>query len=307
MPVADEEPVTPFLKQVSFARTPPMPVYLFALFSGELDRLTADVDGVALSVVALKGKREQGRVAIRNAAKLMRHFNGYFGLKYPLPKLDLIALPEGTHEATESWGAIGSSEARLLFDSGISAPSARRDIFALLAHGMAQQWTGTLVTMPSWEDRWVKEGLAGWMEREAAEHLFPRWSAAIDQHAAKESAMQFDAQRSSRAMQQAPAERNGILPPFHRITYGKSQAVIGMLAAYVGTDAFRTGIRTYIDTHAYGHATPADLWHALETASARQVTEIARAFTQRPGVPVVNVENLLRGGQTNRRIARTPV
>jgi aminopeptidase N len=290
MPVTDEEAVTPFLKQVSFARTPPMPIYLFALFSGELDRLTADAEGAALSVLTVKGKREQGRFAIRNAAKLMRHFNGYFGLKYPLPKLDLIALPEGTHEAMESWGVIASSEARLLFDSGISAPSARRDIFAVLAHGMAQQWTGTLVTMPSWEDRWLNEGLAEWMQREAAEQLFPRWSAEIDQHAAKESAMQFDAQPSSRAMQQAVAERNGIMPPFHRITDAKSHALIRMLAGYVGADAFRTGIRAYIDTHAYGHATPADLWHALEAASPRQVSEIARAFTQQPSVPVVNVQ-----------------
>src|SRR5260370_258038 len=147
MPIAREEPVTPTLKQVAFAATPVMSSYLFVLTAGELERMSAQADGVTVGVVTTLGKREQGRFALERAVDLLRYFNDYFGVKYPLPKLDLIAVPGGFGGAMENWGAITFFESRLLFDPASSAPSARRGIFIILAHEMAHQWFGNLVTM----------------------------------------------------------------------------------------------------------------------------------------------------------------
>ena len=147
MPVAHEEPVAPDRKRVVFATTPKMSSYLLVLTAGELERLTAQADGVTVGVVTTAGKREQGRFALDNAVKLLAYYNDYFGVKYPLPKLDLIAVPGGFGGAMENWGGITFFESRLLFDPATNAATARRGIFSVLAHEMAHQWFGDLVTM----------------------------------------------------------------------------------------------------------------------------------------------------------------
>ncbi len=147
MPVAREDPAGPNAKKISFSTTPKMSSYLVELTAGELEQISGEVDGVAINVFTIAGKREQGRFALQSAIDLLRYFNDYFGLKYPLPKLDLIAIPNGHVSAMEHWGAITFSESYLLFDPRTHAGSARRGIFALIAHEIAHQWFGNLVTM----------------------------------------------------------------------------------------------------------------------------------------------------------------
>ncbi len=189
MPVAHEEPVTPSLKQVTFATTPKMSSYLFVLAAGELERLSAQADGVTVSVVTTAGKRAQGRFALDSAVDLLRYFNDYFGIKYPLPKLDLIAVPGGFGGAMENWGAITFFEGRLLFDPAANADAARRGIFSLVAHEIAHQWFGNLVTMGWWDNLWLNEGFATWMQVKAAEHLYPQWQSWLNGNARKQNAM----------------------------------------------------------------------------------------------------------------------
>src|SRR5262245_48983927 len=155
MPAVQEEPVTPSLKRVTFAATPKMSSYLFVLTAGELERLTAQAEGVTIGVVTTLGKRAQGRFALDSAVNLLRYFNDYFGVKYPLPKLDLIAVPGGFTGAMENWGGITFFESRLLFDPATSSPDSRRSIFSILAHEIAHQWFGNLVTMAWWNDLWL--------------------------------------------------------------------------------------------------------------------------------------------------------
>jgi aminopeptidase N len=290
MPVAQEEPVTPTLKQVAFAPTPKMSTYLFVFAAGELERLSAQADGVAVGVVTTAGKREQGSFALDSAVKLLRYYNDYFGVKYPLPKLDLIAVPGGVPGAMENWGGITFFESRLLFDPGSSAPSSRRGIFSILAHEMAHQWFGNLVTMGWWDNLWLNEGFASWMQAKAAEHFFPQWRTWLNGNGQKQSAMNLDARRTSHPIQQPVANESEAIALFDGITYGKGQALIRMLESYLGTGVFRAGIRKYMAEHAYSNTTTGDLWRALETASEKPVGAIAGTFTEQAGVPLIIVQ-----------------
>jgi aminopeptidase N len=295
MPVTREEPVAPDLKQVSFAPTPKMSTYLFVLTVGELERLTAEADGVTIGVVTTAGKRDKGRFALDNAVRLLAWFNDYFGIKYPLPKLDLIAVPGGFGGAMENWGGITFFESRLLFDPTVNADAARRGIFAILAHEMAHQWFGDLVTMAWWDDLWLNEGFASWMQVKAAEHFYPQWQTWLNGYGQKQFALALDARRTSHPIRQPVADASEAMAAFDGITYNKGQALIRMLENYLGEQAFRDGIRNYMTAHAFSNSTTADLWRALESAAGKPVTGIAASFTGQDGVPLIMAETRCDG------------
>jgi len=295
MPVTKEERVADGLKRVAFAPTPKMSSYLFVLASGELERITADADGVTVGVVATRGKAEKGRLALENAVKLLGYFNGYFGQKYPLPKLDLIAVPGGYGGAMENWGGITFFESRLLFDPAINADTARRGIFSILAHEMAHQWFGDLVTMGWWDNLWLNEGFASWMQEKAAEHFHPQWKTWLNGYGQKQFGMALDARRTSHPIQLTVPDHSVAMTAFDPITYNKGQALIRMLENYLGEDAFRDGIRRHMAAHAFGNATTADLWQALQAATGKPVSRISSSFTEQEGVPLVIAETVCDG------------
>src|SRR5450755_1900695 len=295
MPVAREEPVAPDKKQVAFAPTPKMSSYLFVFAAGELERLTAEADGVTVGVVTTAGKREQGRFALENAVKLLDYYNDYFGIKYPLPKLDLIAVPGGIGGAMENWGGIVFFESRLLFDPSTNADTARRGIFSVLAHEMAHLWFGDLVTMGWWDNLWLNESFASWMQEKAAEHFYPQWQTWLNGYGQKQYAMALDARRTSHPIQQTVADHSEAIAAFDGITYNKGQALIRMLENHLGEAAFTDGIRKYMAAHAYGNTTTADLWQALERAAGKPVTGIAASFTEQDGVPLITAETSCNG------------
>jgi aminopeptidase N len=296
MPVVREAPVGPDMKQVTFAPTPKMSSYLFVLTAGELERLTAEADGVTVGVVTTSGKSEKGRFALDNAVRLLAYFNDYFGVKYPLPKLDLIAVPGGFGGAMENWGGITFFESRLLFDPATNAEAARRGIFNILAHEMAHQWFGDLVTMGWWDNLWLNEGFASWMATKASEQFYPQWQNWLNGYGQKQFAMALDARRTSHPVQQPVADHSEATTAFDGITYNKGQALIRMLENYLGEATFRDGIRRYMAAHAYGNTTTADLWQALASAAGKPVTEIAASFTEQDGVPLSLAETTCSGG-----------
>src|SRR5215475_12311131 len=163
MPIAIEEPTGDGKKRVAFQPTPRMSSYLFVLAAGDLERTTADAGGVTVGVVATRGKSMQGRFALDSAVDLLGYFNDYFGVTYPVPKLDLIAVPGGFGGAMENWGGITFYESALLFDPKNSSMETKQDIFSVVAHEMAHQWFGDLVTMAWWDNLWLNEGFASWM------------------------------------------------------------------------------------------------------------------------------------------------
>src|ERR1700744_6372415 len=264
MPIAHEEAAAPDLKRIAFQPTPKMSSYLFVFSTGELERLTADADGTTVGIVTTKGKTEHGRFALENAVKLLGYYNDYFGVKYPLPKLDLIALPGGYGGAMENWGGITFFESRLLFDPATNADTARRAIFSIMAHEMAHQWVGDLVTMGWWDNLWINDGFASWTQEKAAERFYPQWHTWLNGYGQKQYALSLDARRTSHPIQQRVADQSEAMTAFDGITYNKGQALIRMLENYLGEDAFRAGIRSYMAAHGYANTTTAALWQALE-------------------------------------------
>jgi aminopeptidase N len=287
MPVVHEEPVSPTVKQVRFAATPKMSSYLFLLTAGEFERLSTQSNGITLSVVTVPGKREQGRFALASAAQLLRYFNDYFRVKYPLPKLDLIALPGGFTGALEHWGGITFFESRLLFDAASSAPAAQRGIFLTLAHEIARQWLGNLVTMAQWDSLWLNEGLAAWMAAKAADHFYPQWRPWHYRNSEKEAAMELDARRTSQPLQRPVTDESEAGTPFDAHTHAKGASLTQMLETYLGEASFRAAIRQYVTAHAYANTTSADLWKALDTASRRPLGALVSSFTEQAGVPLI--------------------
>lgn len=299
MPVASEEPTGDGKKRVAFQPTPRMSSYLFVLAAGDLERATADGGGVTVGVVTTRGKSRQGRYALDSAVDLLRYYNDYFGLAYPLPKLDLIAVPGGFGGAMENWGGITFFESRLLFDPATSASDAQRGIFNIIAHEMAHQWFGDLVTMAWWDNIWLNEGFASWMQAKAAEALHPDWQTWLNSSGFKQAAMSEDARRTTHPIQHPIANESEAMTAFDSITYAKGQAVIRMVESYLGDDSFRAGIRSYIKQHAYSNTTTADLWGALDAASGKPVAAVASGFTEQGGIPLV-IAQASCAGETQR-------
>ena len=227
-------------------------------------------------------------------------YNDYFGVPYPLPKLDLIAIPGGFGGAMENWGGITYYESVLLFDPENSSTETKQDIFAVVAHEMAHQWFGDLVTMAWWDNLWLNEGFASWMGSKCTDHFNPEWNEWLRRNVPrdpsrrigfpKDTAMQSDARSTVHSVQQPIATEAEAGSAFDEITYRKGQSIIRMLESFLGEEVFRDGIRKYIAAHKYSNTTTADLWQALTEVSGKPVGEIAPGWTEQPGFPVVKVE-----------------
>jgi aminopeptidase N len=284
-------------KEVQFARTPPMASYLVALVSGELEELKGEAEGVPIRIITTEGKREQGRYALEVTERVLAFYNSYFGIRYPMAKLDQIAIPGGFSGAMENWGAITYNERNVLFDPAKSSQGTRQGVFGVVAHEMAHQWFGDLVTMSWWDNLWLNEGFASWMSAKASEVLNPEWQTALNADAAKGGVMNDDARRATHPILQPVVNESQANDAFDNITYAKGQSFLRMLENFLGEDAFRRGIRQYLADHEYSNATTADLWNALAAASGKPVKALAAGWTEQPGFPLVTVTTDVRGGR----------
>jgi aminopeptidase N len=278
------------LATTTFGRTPKMPSYLVVLSAGDLASISGvGSDGVKQSIWAVKGDEQNGRYALDSAMKILPYYDDYFGVKFPLPKLDHIAIPGGFGGAMENWGGITYNENIIILRPNATL-NAKQTSFSIVAHEMAHQWNGDLVTMGWWDDIWLNESFASWMAAKATDKFNPEWNWQQGEDASKQSAMNADARSTSHAIQQHVVDEVQAEASFDpEITYDKGQAFLRMLEAYLGEDAFRSGIRRYVQAHAYGNATTADLWIALGAASNKDVSALAKAWTEQPGFPLVSV------------------
>jgi aminopeptidase N len=289
MPAVAEQAFGNDQKIVIFGRTPPMASYLVALICGKLEWLEDQVAGIRLRVLTTPGKKEFGEFALESTKKLLEYYNAYFGIKYPLPKLDQIALPVNFGGAMANWGVITSNENLLLFDPANSSSATQEQVLTVLAHEIAHQWFGDLVTVAWWDNLWLSESFAAWMERKAEEHLYPQWRGWLRACEDRERAMFQDAQENTHPIQQPINAEEEALAAFDDITYWKGQYFIRMLEGFLGDDAFRDGIRVYLKENQFSNANATNLWNALEKSSGRSVTKLASTWIEQAGFPLVKV------------------
>ena len=286
----DEVRATDGAREWRFPATPPMATYLFYLAAGTFDRFELGGDRLPVRVLTPPGRGEAGRFAAESAAAILAEYEEYYRIPYPLPKLDLIAVSELAFGAMENWGAIAFDDPRLLVD-GSSASFARRDVFETIAHEVAHQWFGNLVTMRWWNDIWLNESFATLLESRITERLRPEFEP-IEEFVLRRwgmvGAFAADSLRSTHPVRGEVARPEEINQVFDEISYGKGASVLRMLEGYLGADRFRTGVTDYLNRFRYGNARTEDLWASLERASGQPVGRIVGPWTDRAGFPVVS-------------------
>ncbi len=308
MPIAASRALGGGLQRVEFAPTPKMSSYLLFFGLGDFERIHKMVDGVDVGVVVKRGDSERGQFALEAAEHILPYYNGYFGTPYPLPKLDLIAGPGSSQffGAMENWGAIFYFDRALLIDSKISTEADRQGVYSVVAHEMAHQWFGDLVTMDWWDGLWLNEGFASWMENKASERFHPEWKNWLQSLGDKQGAMQLDARAGTHPIITPIRDVQQASSAFDSITYQKGAAVIRMLEAYLGEDAFRAGVRRYMQAHAYGNTVTDDLWAAIDEGGAHPIAAIAHDFTLQAGVPMITEDAVAcESGRTTVTLGQT--
>jgi aminopeptidase N len=292
MPITRTEDLGGGKSKVTFATSPKMSTYLLFFGLGDFERGTAKVGNVEMGVITKKGDLAKADFALKSSGPILEWYNDYFGAPYPLPKLDHIAAPGQSQffSAMENWGAIFYFEYALLDDPAISTQNDRENIYTTVAHEMAHQWFGDLVTMSWWDDLWLNEGFASWMESRATEHFHPEWNTKLAAIGGREYAMGLDSLATTHPVVQHVETVDQASQAFDAITYQKGEAVIRMLEAYVGDTAWRDGVRRYIKANAHGSTQTDDLWREVEIAAGKPITAIAHDFTLQPGIPLITVD-----------------
>lgn len=282
-----------------FATTAPLPTHLFALAVGPFEIREAPPGPVKLRLITAKGKAALGDLALEAAAAHARWLGEYFDRPYPYSKLDLVAVPELGEGARENAGLISFREERILLDPQRSSAAARLAMTTTVAHEIAHHWSGDLVTMAWWDDLWLDEGLATWMESKIVDAWRPSMDASLQALHARGVILEKDALDSARAVRQ-PVGGSEVEGALDAIAHDKGAAVLGMLEAWLGEATFREGLRAYIKAHEHGSATSADLFQALGAAAHKDVQAVASAFLDQPGVPLVRAELVCDKGQAPR-------
>lgn len=280
------------LKTVYFSRSPKMSTYLLFFSLGDFERISKTVNGIDVGIITKRGDSAKGQYALDSAVQLIPYYEEYFGVKYPLPKLDMLAGPGSSQffGAMENWGAIFYFETILLLDPAISTDRNRRGVYGTVAHEIAHQWFGNLVTMSWWDDLWLNEGFASWITSKATQRFHPEWKPWLDSKNGVNGVMYEDSLKGTHPIILPVLDATQATEAFDGITYTKGQAVIRMLETTAGEEAFRDGVRVYMKKHAYSNTVTDDLWQAVDSVSAVKISGIAHDFTQQAGVPLINVD-----------------
>lgn len=278
-------------KAVTFNKTPPMSTYIVAFSVGDLQMIETDSFKVPVRVYAAADKNIQhGKYAVELAARTLATFEKIFDVDFPLPKMDLIAVPGG-QGAMENWGLVTFGESLLLVDEKETSATAYRRAGSVIVHELAHQWFGNIVTMDFWEGLWLNESFADWAELYAWETLEPSWQMWQDYAVGGyQAGLSLDSNKASHPIEVPVSKVGQINQIFDDISYNKGCAVIRMIAEYLGTEKFIEGVRLYLKKHAYGNTKTVDLWDALSHVSGEDVGALMETWTKKIGYPFVEVE-----------------
>ena len=290
--VVQEEVGEGDVKRVTFTPTPKMSTYILAFIVGELEYVESQTkEGVQVRVFTTPGKKEQARFALDVATKVLSFYQNYFAIEYPLPILDLIAIPDFDAGAMENWGAVTFREAALLIDEQHSSLANKQWVALVIAHELAHMWFGNLVTMEWWTYLWLNESFATYIEYLAINELFPEWDVwnqfIVVEH---NNALQLDSLANTHPIEVPIRDMDELKEIFDEISYAKGASVLHMLATYLGRDVFRDGLRVYLKKHAFGNAVTEDLWEAFEEVAKEPIGQMMQSWTKKPGYPILKVE-----------------
>ncbi|KAK9487097.1 peptidase family M1-domain-containing protein [Lipomyces starkeyi] len=277
-------------KAVSFARTPLVSTYLIAFIVGDLRYVETTWFRIPVRVYATPGLETQGHFSCELAAKTIKFFEETFDMPYPLPKMDMVAIPDFSAGAMENWGLITYRVVDLLFDEETSGAATKQRVAEVVQHELAHQWFGNLVTMDWWEGLWLNEGFATWMSWFSCNEFYPDWkvweSYVTDN---LQAALRLDGLRSSHPIEVPVKRADEINQIFDAISYSKGSCVLRMVSKFMGEDVFIEGIRKYLKRHKYGNTQTGDLWAALSEVSGKDVSSLMNAWTKNVGYPVITV------------------
>jgi aminopeptidase N len=289
-PVESVRPAGDGTKRVSFARSKPLPSYLVAFVVGPFDVVESGAvgrQGVPLRFVVPRGRGGELRYAREVTPKVVGLLEDYFDLPFPFEKLDVAVLPRWN--AMEHPGLVAMGQTLTLIKPAEETASRRRDYANILVHELAHYWFGDYVTHAWWDDIWLNEALATWLDAKLTERLDPSWRYAERARTFTAWAKQTDALASARAVRQPIRARGDIESAFDAdTTYSKGAAVIGMFESWLGEAVLRDGIRRYLGAHAWGSATFADFARSLDEAAGRRVSVALATFLDQPGLPLVS-------------------
>ncbi len=274
-----------------FGRTPIMSTYLLYLGVGEFEYLHGKLRNIKIRIVTTKGNKNKGKLSLDFTKKFLGEYEKYFGIKYPLPKLDMIAIPDFAAGAMENWGAITFREAILLYDAKTSSTRTKQYIAEVISHELAHQWFGNLVTMKWWNDLWLNESFATFMATKIVNKFYPEWDL-WDQFLgdAMLEAMSLDALKNSHPINVDVKHPAQIREIFDAISYDKGGNVLRMLENYVGIENFRKGLKYYLTQHRYSNAEGQDLWKSIGKVAHKPVDAMMKTWIDQVGYPVVDVK-----------------
>ena len=292
MPVEREADAGAAMKEVTFARTPPLPSYLVAFAVGEWDVRDAGRAGrndTPISIIVPKGRADEAAYAAAHTGAILAATEKFFGQPYPFPKLDLVAFPRSTFGgAMENPGLVTYTSRLLLARPDEMSPLFEQRFMGVTAHEIAHMWFGDYVTMAWWDDLWLNESFASWLASVVTTELRPDWPRDGWRSRQRLQAIEFDRLRSARRIRQPVTEYGEMRAAFDSITYAKGETILAMFEQWLGPEKFRDGVRGYVAKHAWGNATADDFFAAL-AASDDAVIPAFRGFVERAGVPLLNV------------------
>ncbi|KJE94030.1 aminopeptidase 2 [Capsaspora owczarzaki ATCC 30864] len=289
-------------KLVRFQTSVVMSTYLLAFVVGELEFIEARTkEGIPVRCYTTPGKKQQAAFSLRVAVESLSFYGEYFGMPYPLPKLDMLAIPDFAAGAMENFGCVTYREIAILIDDASSSVSSKENVAITVAHELGHMWFGNIVTMEWWTDLWLNEGFASWISYFAVDRQFPEWqlwTQFVNHDYA--SALKLDALLSSHPIEVEVKTSGEINEIFDAISYSKGSSVIRMLEAYLGPTDFCNGLRLYMKRHRFGNAKTADLWKALAEASGKPVEQVMNLYTKHTGYPLLSLVELTKEGDEQR-------
>ncbi len=301
-PAVHEQAIGGGKKRVEFAPTKPLPTYLVAFGVGPFELVDAGQtrSGTPVRIVTLAGRAPEAAWAVRTTPKIIDLLEEFFGSPYPYEKMDMLTIPVTVgFGAMENAGLITFTETLMLLDPKHAAKGREYDWVAVAAHELAHQWFGDLVTTAWWDDIWLNEGFANWVERKISARFDPAWHDELSEVEVRDAALGDDSLVSARQIRQPITQPGDILNAFDGITYNKGASVLNMFEGYLGHDRFLAGVREYIKHHAFGNATSTEFASAISDAAGKDVGAAFATFLDQPGAPEITA-TLVCDGQAPR-------